>query len=227
MYISGKNVVNEYIKTNQKIKKAFISKNYNEYNVINDLQDRKVDIVKVEKYDIDKMASHNQGIVLEINDYEYGTLTDIDDDIIVILDHLEDPHNFGALIRSSEAAGIKNIIIPKDRSVEVNETVMKTSAGALNHVNVIQVTNLNQTISELKDKGFWFIGADMEGTNYKEIDYRGKIGLVIGSEGFGISKLVKKNCDFIASIPMKGNVNSLNASVAGAIIIFEAVSRRS
>lgn len=227
MYISGKNVVNEYIVSGKKIKKAFVGRNYNEYSVLNKLENRKVNIITKEKHELDRLASHNQGIILEVEDYEYGNLYDIDEDIVVVLDHLEDPHNFGAIIRSCEAAGIKYIIIPKDRSVSVNETVMKTSAGALNHVNVIMVTNLNQAISELKDKGFWFVGMDMDGANYKEIDYTGKIGLVVGSEGNGMSNLVKKNCDFIASIPMKGHVNSLNASVAGAIIIFEAVSRRS
>ena len=227
MYISGKNVVNEYIVSGKKIKKAFVGRNYNEYSVLNKLENRKVNIITKEKHELDRLASHNQGIILEVEDYEYGNLYDIDEDIVVVLDHLEDPHNFGAIIRSCEAAGIKYIIIPKDRSVSVNETVMKTSAGALNHVNVIMVTNLNQAISELKDKGFWFVGMDMDGANYKEIDYTGKVGLVVGSEGNGMSNLVKKNCDFIASIPMKGHVNSLNASVAGAIIIFEAVSRRS
>ena len=227
MYISGKNVVNEYIVSGKKIKKAFVGRNYNEYSVLNKLENRKVNIITKEKHELDRLASHNQGIILEVEDYEYGNLYDIDEDIVVVLDHLEDPHNFGAIIRSCEAAGIKYIIIPKDRYVSVNETVMKTSAGALNHVNVIMVTNLNQAISELKDKGFWFVGMDMDGANYKEIDYTGKIGLVVGSEGNGMSNLVKKNCDFIASIPMKGHVNSLNASVAGAIIIFEAVSRRS
>lgn len=227
MYISGKNVVNEYIVSGKKIKKVFVGRNYNEYSVLNKLENRKVNIITKEKHELDRLASHNQGIILEVEDYEYGNLYDIDEDIVVVLDHLEDPHNFGAIIRSCEAAGIKYIIIPKDRSVSVNETVMKTSAGALNHVNVIMVTNLNQAISELKDKGFWFVGMDMDGANYKEIDYTGKIGLVVGSEGNGMSNLVKKNCDFIASIPMKGHINSLNASVAGAIIIFEAVSRRS
>ncbi len=227
MYISGKNVIKEYLKSDKKINKVFINKNFNDLEIINQLNDRKIKTTMVDKYELDKISDHNQGIILEINDYGYFDLSDINTDLIVILDHLEDPHNFGAIIRSCEAAGIKYIVIPKDRSVSVNETVMKTSAGALNYVNIVMVTNINQAISELKDKGFWFVGMDMDGTNYKEIDYSGKIGLIVGSEGNGLGQLVRKNCDFIASIPMKGNVNSLNASVASAIIIFEAVSKRS
>lgn len=226
MYISGKNVVKEYLNINNKIKKVFISKNFNDSSIIEELNKRQIKTTLLDKYELDKVSSHNQGIIIEVDDYDYYTLEDINTDLIVILDHLEDPHNFGAIIRSCEAAGIKYIIIPKDRSVSVNETVMKTSAGALNYVNIIMVTNINQAISELKDKGFWFVGMDMDGEDYKEIDYTGKIGLIVGSEGNGLGNLVRKNCDFIASIPMKGKVNSLNASVAAAVIIFEAVSKR-
>lgn len=226
MYISGKNVIKEYLNSNNKIKKVFISKSFNDSSIIEELNKRQIKTTLLDKYELDKVSSHNQGIIIEVDDYDYYTLEDINTDLIVILDHLEDPHNFGAIIRSCEAAGIKYIIIPKDRSVSVNETVMKTSAGALNYVNIIMVTNINQAISELKDKGFWFVGMDMDGEDYKEIDYTGKIGLIVGSEGNGLGNLVRKNCDFIASIPMKGKVNSLNASVAAAVIIFEAVSKR-
>lgn len=226
MYISGKNVIKEYLNSNNKIKKVFISKSFNDSSIIEELNKRQIKTTLLDKYELDKVSSHNQGIIIEVDDYDYYTLEDINTDLIVILDHLEDPHNFGAIIRSCEAAGIKYIIIPKDRSVSVNETVMKTSVGALNYVNIIMVTNINQAISELKDKGFWFVGMDMDGEDYKEIDYTGKIGLIVGSEGNGLGNLVRKNCDFIASIPMKGKVNSLNASVAAAVIIFEAVSKR-
>ena len=150
----------------------------------------------------------------------------LQNDLVVILDHLEDPHNFGAIIRTCEAASIKSIIIPKDRSVRVNGTVMKTSVGALENVNICMVTNLVNTIKELKKNGFWIIGTDMEGTNYKDIDYKGKIAIVIGNEGHGLSRLTKDNCDFIAKIPMYGKVNSLNASVAAALVIYEAVMNR-
>ena len=170
---------------------------------------------------------NHQGIILEIDDYNYSPLDKLlKKDIIVILDHLEDPHNFGAIIRTCEAAGITSIIIPKDRSVKVNSTVMKTSAGTTENVDIAIVTNLVNTIKTLKDNGFWIIGTDMNGTNYKEIDYKGKIAIIIGNEGKGLSRLVETNCDFIAKIPMFGKVNSLNASVASALIIYEAVMNR-
>jgi 23S rRNA (guanosine2251-2'-O)-methyltransferase len=137
-----------------------------------------------------------------------------------MLDHLEDPHNFGAIIRTCEARGIKSIIIPKDRSVIVNETVMKTSVGALNHVNIIMVTNLVNAINKLKDQGYFVYAADMDGKNYRSVDYSDKVLLVIGSEGNGLTKIVKNNVDEVISIPMKGVVNSLNASVAASILIY-------
>ena len=149
---------------------------------------------------------------------------DDDSSVIVILDHLEDPHNLGAIIRTCEAAGVNGIVIPKDRSVDINSTVMKTSAGALENVKIAKVVNLTQTINKLKDNGFWIVGTDMENSvDYREIDYSGKIGLVIGSEGFGMTKTVKDSCDFIARIPMYGKINSLNASVAAGIMIYEVI----
>ena len=167
---------------------------------------------------------NHQGIIIDIDDYEYFSLDEIEkENVIIMLDHLEDPHNFGAIIRTIEAAGFKSIIIPKDRSVEVNPTVMKVSAGTLEKVKIARVNNLVNTINELKKKGYWIIGTDMDGTDYKEIDYKGKVAIVIGNEGKGMSRLVKENCDFIASIPMKGQVNSLNASVAAALIIYEVI----
>jgi len=140
-----------------------------------------------------------------------------------MLDHLEDTHNFGAIIRTCEAAGVDGIIIPKDRSVSVNSTVMKTSSGAAINMKICMVTNLNQTIKYLKDKGYWICSSDMNGQNYTSVDYSDKICLVIGNEGNGVSELVKKSSDFIVSIPMTGKVNSLNASVAAGIMIYEVV----
>jgi len=140
----------------------------------------------------------------------------------VILDHLEDPHNLGAIIRTCEAAGVTSIIIPKNRGVEVNATVIKTSVGAIENIPVSMVTNLNTTIQNLKNHGFWVVGTDMENSvDYREIDYSGKIALIIGNEGEGMSRLVRESCDFIARIPMRGKVNSLNASVAAGIMIYE------
>ena len=225
MYITGKNAIREYLKNNTKIYKAYVNKNMKD-ELISELKSKNISIEYIDKFKLDKISKNNQGIIIKVDDYKYKDISDIDDDIVVTLDHLEDPHNLGAIIRTCEVAGIRNIIIPKDRSVSVNETVMKTSAGALNHINLIMVTNLTETMKKLKKDGFWFVGMDMSGDNYKKIDYTGKIGLVVGSEGFGMSKLVEQNCDFIATIPMRGKVNSLNASVAAGIIIFEAMSQR-
>ena len=148
-----------------------------------------------------------------------------DDCLIVMLDHIVDPHNFGAIIRTCEAAGITGIIIPKDRSVEVNSTVMKTSAGAVENVKIAQVVNIADVLDELKENGFWVVGTKMESdTDYRDIDYTGKVALVIGNEGNGMSNLVSKKCDYIAKIPMYGKVNSLNASVAAGIMIYEMIS---
>ena len=183
----------------------------------------------MEKRDLDKFVDGNhQGIILEIEDYKYCDVDELieDNNIIVMLDHLEDPHNLGAIIRTCEAAGVSGIIIPKDRSVSVNSTVMKVSAGALELVKIAQVTNLSQTVSYLKKQGYWIVGTDMQGTKYNEIDYSGKTVIVIGNEGKGMSDIITKNCDFIASIPMRGNINSLNASVAAGIIIFEAIKEK-
>lgn len=224
MRVYGKNVVKEYLKEKQKIKKAYVYENFNDKEILENLDN----ITYLDKKSLDELESGNhQGIILEVEDYKYTYIDDIiNEDIIVILDHIEDPHNFGAIIRTCESAGIKSIIIPKDRSVKVNATVMKTSVGTLENVKISMVSNLVNTIKKLKDNNFWIIGTDMEGTDYKGIDYNGKIALIIGNEGKGISRLVKENCDFIASIPMKGKVNSLNASVAAAIIIYEAVRNR-
>ena len=152
--------------------------------------------------------------------------TILEDEIIVILDHLEDPYNIGAIIRTCEAAGITGIIIPKDRSASINSTVMKTSVGAADNVKIVQVANINQTITKLKSCDFWIVGTDMKGTDYKKIDYNGKIALVIGKESSGMSRLTKENCDFIASIPMYGQINSLNASVSAGIMIYEVLKNK-
>lgn len=230
MYVYGKNVVNEILKDNTPIKKVFLSDNFSDKDILNKLRSLNTNTKYCKPYELDKLVDGNhQGIVLEVSDYQYFDIDDLlvnENPLIVILDHLEDPHNFGAIIRTCEAAGIDGIIIPKNRSVDVNSTVMKTSTGALNHVKICQVTNLKNTMDYLKKKGFWIVGTDMDGTNYTQIDYKGKMAIITGSEGFGMSRLVKDNCDFIASIPMYGEVNSLNASVATAIIIYEAIKQR-
>ena len=230
MYICGKNVAKEYLNGNNKIKKAFLSNNFNDNEIINLLKLKKTKIDRVDKRELDKKTMENhQGIILEIDDFEYSELSVIlnkENPLVIMLDHIQDPHNFGAIIRTCEAAGVDAIIIPKDRSVSINGTVIRTSVGASKYVPIIKVTNLVQTIKEMKKQGFWFFGTDMNGEVYSKLDYKGKTVLIIGNEGDGMSKLVKENCDFIASIPMIGKINSLNASVAAGIIIYESVRCR-
>jgi len=230
MYICGKNVAKEYLNGNNKIKKVFLNNNFNDNEIINLLKSKKIKIDYVDKKELDRKTIENhQGIILEVDDFEYSNLNDLlnkENPLVVLLDHIQDPHNFGAIIRTCEAAGVDAIIIPKDRSVSVNGTVIRTSVGASKYVPIIKVTNLVETIKKLKKEGFWFFGTDMNGENYSKLDYKGKTCLIIGNEGDGMSKLVKENCDFIASIPMIGKINSLNASVATGIIIYEAVRHR-
>lgn len=230
MYIYGKNAVSEFLKKNEKINKIYLWKKFQEQNIISELQKSKIKILRVEKIDLDKLVNKNhQGIILEVADYQYATIDDLynsENEIIVILDHLEDPHNFGAIIRTCEAFKVGGLIIPKDRSVSVNDTVVKVSAGAIYNIKIAMVVNLVTTITELKKRGYWIIGTDMSGEDCLKIDYQGKIGIVIGNEGRGMSRLIKENCDFIATIPMKGDINSLNASVATGIILYQATCSR-
>lgn len=230
MYIYGKNVALEYLNNNEKIDKIFIQNNFSDIELMKKINDRNIMVQTLSKIDMDKKVNGlHQGIILNVPDYKYFDIYDLignDDSILIMLDHIEDPHNFGAIIRSCEAAGVDGIIIPNDRSVDVNSTVIKTSAGTTQRVKIAKVTNLVNTIKLLKDKGYWIFGTDMIGEDYTKLDYRGKACIVCGNEGFGMSKLVKENCDFVASIPMKGQVNSLNASVATAIVLFEALKQR-
>ena len=219
MRVAGKNVFNELDK--KKIRKIYLSNNFHDKDILDIIKKNNLRYVISESRVMDKMVPNNQGIIIEILDYEYGSIKDINNDsLVLMLDHLEDPHNFGAIIRSCEARGVKNIIIPKDRSVLVNETVMKTSSGALANVNIIMVSNLVNTINELKKMGYFIYAAEAGGQNYRNVSYADKACLIIGSEGFGVSKLVKENSDEIISIPMKGHVNSLNASVSAGILLF-------
>lgn len=221
MLVYGKNVLKEL--EAKKIRKAFLSKSLKDFNVQKFLEDNHIRYELVNLNRLDKMVNGNhQGIVIDINDYDYFNLNDINEteNFIVMLDHLEDPHNLGAIIRTCECAGIKTIIIPKDRSVRVNDTVMKVSTGALERVKVVLVNNLVATIDKLKERGYFIYSADMNGKNYSDIDYASKKVLVIGNEGNGISRLVKENSDEIISIPMKGELNSLNASVSAGILIY-------
>lgn len=230
MYIYGKNVAHEYLNSNKKIDRVFLSSNFNDNEIISKIRRKNIRCKTLSKFDMDKKVNGlHQGIILEVEDYKYSSLEEllsIENGFLVMLDHIEDPHNFGAIIRSCEAAGVDGIIIPEDRNVQVTGTVLKTSVGTAEKMKIARVVNLNNTIKKLKDNGYWIYGTDMEGTDYTTLDYKGKICIICGNEGKGISKLVKDNCDFIATIPMKGDVNSLNASVATAIIIFEAMKQR-
>lgn len=227
MKVFGKNVFNELKENVKSIKKVYIAKNFTDKEIIKFIQDNKISYAVMDTHKMDGMVEgRHQGIIAVIDDYEYSDYKDmLNDKIVVMLDHLEDPHNFGAIIRTCEAAGIKSIIIPKDRSVSVTSTVMKTSAGALEHVDIAMVNNLVNVIDDFKDNGYFVYAADMDGTNYKQVNYSDKVLLVIGSEGNGLGRLVKKNCDEILSIPQFGHVNSLNASVAAAILIYGIVNK--
>ena len=233
MLVSGRNNCKEILKNfsdKNFIKKVICMNNFNEKDLLSLIEKRNLKIIYKEKAELDRLAKNNhQGIIMDVEDFSYVSLDEItkgENSKIVILDHLEDPHNLGAIIRTVEASGIDGIILPKDRSVSVNETVMKTSVGALYNVKICQVVNLNQTIKKLKSLGYWIIGTDMNGFNYQEFNYPEKTALVIGSEGFGMSRLVKEACDYVVSIPMNGKINSLNASVATGIMIYELIRKR-
>ena len=230
MYICGRNVAKEYLINNEIINNIYLQENFSDQEVLRLIEKKKYNVKIVKKYELDKMTKENhQGIILKVNDFKYSDLdsfTKKDDSLVVLLDHIEDPHNFGAIIRTCEAANVDGIIIPKNRSVDVNSTVIRTSVGATKYVPVAQVTNIKSTIDKLKKDGYWIVGTDMNGTNYSQIDYKGKTCIIIGNEGSGMARIVRENCDFIAEIPMQGKINSLNASVAAGIIIYEAVKQR-
>ena len=230
MYIYGKNVAKEKISSGEKINKIYLSDKFNDKELIELIKKNKIKFNFVPSKVLDsKVDGLHQGIVMDVDDvftYEFDFIRSIkkENPLLVMLDHLEDPHNFGAIIRTCEALGIDGIIIPNDRSVNINGTVVKTSAGAIYNMPIIRVVNLNSTIEKLKDIGYWIVGTDMVGTDYTEIDYNMPVCLIIGNEGKGISRVVKDNCDFIATIPMSGNINSLNASVSCGIVLSRIVS---
>ncbi len=231
MLVYGRNVARDLLKKNKKIEKIILQEGFNDNEIFSLIEKNKIKYKYMSKKEIDNLAKGvHQGILLYVSDFKYQELNTVfenQDDFIVILDHLEDPHNLGAIIRTCEAASVKSIIMPRDRQVQINATVMKTSVGTLDNINIISVSNLVNTIKKLKDNGFWIVGTALENSvDYRKIDYNGKIALVIGNEGSGISDLVAKNCDFLAKIPMYGETNSLNASVAAGIMIYEVVRNR-
>ena len=230
MRVYGKNVALAVLQENTKVNNIYLSNHFKEEEIIRLIKKKNISYKIIDSREMDRIESGlHQGIIMDIEDIKTYTLEEVipninkDNALVVILDHLEDPHNFGAIIRSCEAFGVDAIIIPKDRSVPVNSTVYKTSVGTIEKVKIIKVANINNAIEKLKKNNYWIIGTDMEGEDYTSIDYKTNIALIIGNEGKGISPIVKKNCDYLAKIPMKGTVNSLNASVACGVFLSEIV----
>lgn len=237
--IEGRNAVIEAFRSGKTIDKLYVldgCKDGPVMTVIREAKKANTIINYVSKEQLDRMShtGHHQGVIANAAAYEYAQVEDIlnaasekgEPPFIFILDGIEDPHNLGAIIRTANLCGAHGVIIPKRRAAGLTATVLKTSAGALNYTPVAKVTNIGNTIDELKEKGLWFVCADMGGQVMYELDLKGPIGLVIGNEGEGVSRLVKEKCDFVASIPMKGNIDSLNASVAAGVLAYEIVRQR-
>lgn len=237
MKIEGRNSVYELLKTDKEIDKILVQKDLKDdasKRLINVIKSHKIKIQLVDKYVIDKESEskRSQAFIAYTSDYRYFDLEDIINDakdkdgFIVILNEILDPHNLGSIIRVCECAGVDGIVIAKDRSASVSDTVMRISEGALNHIKVARVVNVNNAIKELKNNGYWIYGAELGGGEMYKTDLKGKIAIVIGGEDSGVKQLTKKNCDGIISIPMFGKVNSLNASVACGVVVYEAVRQR-
>lgn len=237
--IEGRNAVLEAFRSGKTIDKLFVLDGCQDGPIKSITREARkhdtiINYVAKERLDQLSETKKHQGVIAYAAAYEYAEVEDIlklaeekgEPPFLLLLDNIEDPHNLGAIIRTANQAGAHGIIIPKRRAVGLTATVAKTSAGAINYTPVAKVTNLTNTIKELKDRGMWFVCADMDGTAMYQLDLKGPIGLVIGSEGEGVSKLVKENCDFAASIPMKGDIDSLNASVAAGVLAYEIVRQR-
>ncbi len=237
--IEGRNAVLEAFRAGKTIDKLFIQKGC-QNGPINSIireakkQDTIVNYVTKERLEQMSETQKHQGVIASMAAYDYAEVEDIlklaeekgEPPFIFLLDNIEDPHNLGAIIRTANLAGAHGVIIPKRRAVGLTAVVARTSAGALHYTPVAKVTNLSTTIEELKEKGLWFVCADMSGTTMYDLNLKGAIGLVIGSEGEGVSRLVREKCDYIASIPMKGDIDSLNASVAAGVLAYEIVRQR-
>lgn len=237
--IEGRNAVLEAFRSGKTIDKLFVLDGCQDGPVKSIIREaKKTDTIInfVDKERLDRLAGtgHHQGVVAQAAAYEYAEVEDIlkaakdkgEAPFIFILDEIEDPHNLGAIIRTANQVGAHGVIIPKRRAVGLTATVAKTSAGAINYTPVAKVTNISKTIEDLKKQGMWFVCADMDGTTMYDLNLTGPIGLVIGNEGSGVGRLVKEKCDFVASIPMKGDIDSLNASVAAGVLAYEIVRQR-
>jgi len=237
--IEGRNAVLEAFRSGKCVDKLFILDGCQDGPVRTIAREaRKTDTIinYVSKERLDQLSETHahQGVIAQVAAYDYSTVDEIlaraeekgEAPFLIILDNVEDPHNLGAIIRTANLAGAHGVIIPKRRAVGLTSTVAKTSAGAINYTPVAKVTNIVRTIEELKEKGIWFVCADMGGETMYDLDLTGPMGLVIGNEGEGVSRLVKEACDFTASIPMKGDIDSLNASVAAGVLAYEIVRQR-
>lgn len=237
--IEGRNAVLEAFRSGKTIDRLFVLKGCQDGPVRTIIREAKkhdtiLDYVEKERLDQLSETKKHQGVIAFAAAYEYAQVEDMlkaaedkqEDPFLIVLDNIEDPHNLGAIIRTANLAGAHGVIIPKRRAAGLTATVAKASAGALNYTPVAKVTNISQTIKDLKARGIWFVCADMDGESMYRLDLKGPIGLVIGSEGEGVSRLVKENCDFTASIPMAGEIDSLNASVATGVLAYEIVRQR-
>ena len=237
--IEGRNAVMEAFRAGRPIDKLFVLNGCQDgavRSIVREAKKHDTIIQFVEKERLSQLSEtgRHQGVVAFAAAYEYSEVEDMlrlaeeknEDPFLILLDNIEDPHNLGAIIRTANLAGAHGVIIPKRRAVGLTATVAKTSAGALNYTPVAKVTNIVKTMEDLKKKGMWFVCADMGGTTMYDLNLKGSIGLVIGNEGEGVSRLVRENCDFIASIPMKGDIDSLNASVAAGVLSYEIVRQR-
>jgi 23S rRNA (guanosine2251-2'-O)-methyltransferase len=237
--VFGRNAVRELLTEGRDVEKIYIQRGDREGSInqlIGLASERKIPIVELDKQKLDRMCAggRHQGIVAMASLQDYASVEDIlayaeergEKPFIVLCDGIEDPHNLGAIIRTAECSGVHGVIIPKRRAVGLTSTVAKSSAGALSHMRIAKVTNLAVTLDELKERGLWAYAADMDGTDYRSTDMRGGAVIVLGSEGFGISRLVKEKCDFVVSIKMYGQVNSMNVSCAAAVILTEVAHQR-
>ena len=238
--VEGRNAVLELLESGRDINKILVAngeKHGSIYKILAIAKERKIIVNEIEKNKLNQIAQtpNNQGVIAIVPPYDYCEVEDILDEakrrnempFILILDGIEDPHNLGSIIRTAETAGVHGIIIPKRRAASVNSTVSKVSAGAVEYMKIARVNNINETIRHLKEQDVWICGTDMDtNTIYTNQDYKMPIAIVIGSEGFGMSRLVKENCDFLVKIPMKGKITSLNASVSAGIIMYEVVRKR-
>lgn len=237
--VEGRNAVLELFRSGKTVDKLFVQDGLQDGPVLSILREARkqetiVTFVKKERLDQISVTGHHQGVIAQAAAYSYAEVDDIlakarekgEAPFIILLDDIEDPHNLGAIIRTANLAGAHGVIIPKRRAVGLTAVVARTSAGALNYTPVARVTNLARTIEDLKKEGLWFVCADMDGTPMYDIDMKGPIGLVVGNEGEGVSRLVREKCDFTAAIPMRGEIDSLNASVAAGVLAFEIVRQR-